>query len=60
MSPAKRKAQGLGVLAAIDHLLRGAPPPVNPYAGGIGRSYFTLGVEQAQRFAASVQLERVT
>ncbi len=47
-----RRARREGSLAAIDHCLRGAPAPVNPYPRGSKRAlWFDHGAEQAVRFS---------
>lgn len=52
-SPAEpRRARRMGALQMIDHLLRGAPAPANPYRRDTkSAAWFDWGVDQARRFA---------
>lgn len=51
-----RAARRNGALAMVDHLLRGAPAPANPYPPKSARhNYWQWGTEQARSFAFPMQ-----
>ncbi len=51
-----RTARRQGTLAMIDHRLRGAPAPANPYRPGTkGALWFDHGAQQARQFVQPIE-----